>query len=265
MMIRTFRRGAALEDYLLQTLVQLLLLFVKMSSIAEQIRRLITQNEDLSYIEVIEFFHKRISSPSNLLLFLSRCTEEEEEYDIQAEDAVFLSNHVQSGNDLIDFTDMDIKELICPLDMNYQKQFTSKSSFYKTKVLQEQPQAAQTKANFLGKTYQKIYGATVPKSSLAPKESQKTSSVRNNQPSGAYYTKRYEIGQDRSSADHSYGGLFIDNFDRSDLQPGGLELDRFLSNRLRDPKNPVEIFEDDLNNNSSSVSRQSQGSAFDRN
>jgi hypothetical protein len=44
-----------------------------------------------------------------------------------------------------------------------------------------------------------------------------------------YVSGRY--GADRSSFQNSYGGgLYIDNFARSDIQEG-LEIDRFLSNR----------------------------------
>ena len=41
--------------------------------------------------------------------FLDLCSEEDEEYEVKRSDAVFLSYHIQSGNELADFTDMDIK------------------------------------------------------------------------------------------------------------------------------------------------------------
>jgi hypothetical protein len=50
MMIRTFRRGAQLEDYLYKLLMELMMLYGKMSMVTEQIRRGIQQNEDVSLV-----------------------------------------------------------------------------------------------------------------------------------------------------------------------------------------------------------------------
>lgn len=61
--------------------------------------------------------------------------------------------------------------------------------------------------------------------------------------------------------DQSYGALYIDNF----AQPNGasgLQLNHLLGNQVSGHR-PYEVFQDDLNSNNSSASRQSE-SAFDR-
>lgn len=58
---------------------------------------------------------------------------------------------------------------------------------------------------------------------------------------------------------HNYGTLYIDNFTRSGVNTN-LHLDHLLGNQMVG-KSRYEVFHDDLNSNSSSVSR---GSAFDR-
>jgi hypothetical protein len=102
-----------------------------MSVITESLRSAIQKNEDLSHLEIIEFFHLRIASPPHLLSFLSMCDEDGQEYDISLEDAVYLSYHVKSGNELAEFTDLDIKQLICPIDMNFQKSVPTRQTFNK--------------------------------------------------------------------------------------------------------------------------------------
>lgn len=69
--------------------------------------------------------------------------------------------------------------------------------------------------------------------------------------------------------DQSYGALYIDNF----AQPNGasgLQLNHLLGNQVSGHRpyevsghRPYEVFQDDLNSNNSSASRQSE-SAFDR-
>jgi hypothetical protein len=163
MLVRSFRRGALLEDYLYRHLIELFVLYVKMTSVTESLRAAIQHNEDLSHLDLIEFFHQRIVDPESLLLFLTRSTEQGEQYDLESSDADYLSYHVKSGNELEDFTDMDIKELICPLDMNFQKPIT-RQTFYQTSCPREtQNPFNQTQTvNFLSKTYQKIYDKKIP-------------------------------------------------------------------------------------------------------
>lgn len=49
-MIRTYKRGAVLEDYLFKILMELLQLYVKMSVVTETIRKAIQKSEDLSHL-----------------------------------------------------------------------------------------------------------------------------------------------------------------------------------------------------------------------
>lgn len=52
-MIRTYKKGAVLEEYLFKTLLELTQLYVKMSVITEGLRKAIQKNEDLSHLEII--------------------------------------------------------------------------------------------------------------------------------------------------------------------------------------------------------------------
>jgi hypothetical protein len=52
-MIRTYKKGAVLEEYLFKTLLELIQHLVKMSVITESIRKAIQKNEDLSHLEII--------------------------------------------------------------------------------------------------------------------------------------------------------------------------------------------------------------------
>lgn len=76
MLVRSYRRGALLDDYLYRYLIQLLELYVKMTTVTESLRVAIQYNEDLSHLDLIDFFHQRIINPESLLLFLSRSTEQ---------------------------------------------------------------------------------------------------------------------------------------------------------------------------------------------
>lgn len=91
-------------------------------------------------------------------------------YDITPLDSVYLSYHIQSGNFIEDLTDIDIKEILCPLDMNnFQKNLTAQTLFQKTyqqhlkNNTQYKPQYKTQTANFLGKTYQKKYDNPLPR------------------------------------------------------------------------------------------------------
>ncbi len=75
-MIRTYKKGAVLEDYLFKTLLELIQYYIKMSVITETIRKAIQKNEDLSHLEIIEFFHMRIATPDELITFLNKCDED---------------------------------------------------------------------------------------------------------------------------------------------------------------------------------------------
>lgn len=72
-------------------------------------RRAIQKNEDINHVELIDFFRQRLSSSDKLISFFSICGEKGEEYDISSKDTVYLSYHIQSGDDIIDFNDLDIK------------------------------------------------------------------------------------------------------------------------------------------------------------
>jgi hypothetical protein len=134
-------------------------MYVKMCGVTEDLRGAIQRYEDISYLQTIDFFHQHIRSSETLVQFLSLCADEDEEYEVGRSDAVFLSYHIQSGNDLADFTDMDIKEMLCPIDMNFQKP-VPRNTFYKSTSDPRSTETAFNQTNqgcFLGKTYQKVY------------------------------------------------------------------------------------------------------------
>ena len=109
MLIRNYPKGATLDEYLQKYLQEILILYVKMTSITEKLRTTIQKNDSLTQLDLIEFFQLRITSPDNLFYFLQRCATKGEIYDIIPLDSVYLSYHVQSGNDIEDFTEVDIK------------------------------------------------------------------------------------------------------------------------------------------------------------
>ena len=51
----------------------------------------------------------RITTPDNLFYFMQRCAEKGEIYDMTPLDSIYLTYHIQSCNDLEDFTEVDIK------------------------------------------------------------------------------------------------------------------------------------------------------------
>ena len=55
-----------------------------------------------------------------------------EEYDFTVNDVNYLSIHIQSKNDIPDLTDEDIKELICPLELNFSKPVLEMAGYYET-------------------------------------------------------------------------------------------------------------------------------------
>lgn len=63
----------------------------------------------------------------------------------------------------------------------------------------------------------------------------------------------------QANQDMSYGGLYIDNFVKSQVSEG-LEINNYFNNQ----KKRVEVFEDDLSHNQSNVSGNSKGSAFEQ-
>jgi hypothetical protein len=186
MLIRTNPRGATLDDYLQRYLLDLLTLYLKMTTITETLRTHIAQNEQLTQLELVEFFQQRIRNPHSLLYFLQRCTQTGYDYDIEASDAVYLTYHIQSNNNFEDFTDIDIQELLCPLDLNpYHKHYaTQHNTFYQNTIPNETKYRTQT-ANFLGKTYQKMYERPKPQPAASKREQlvDKYTVVNTNRPS----------------------------------------------------------------------------------
>lgn len=75
LLIRTYQKGTVLDEGLNRYVLELLGLYIKMCEITEAFRVAIQQNEDLSYLEVIEFFHSIIRNGKTLLVFLNQCTE----------------------------------------------------------------------------------------------------------------------------------------------------------------------------------------------
>lgn len=67
--------------------------------------------------------------------------------------------------------------------------------------------------------------------------------AKKNEPAGGYVvnTNRFSSRIDNSIVDQSYGGLYIDNFARSDVR-SNLELNRFTELHIRKPKDDVVVF-----------------------
>jgi hypothetical protein len=107
--------------------------------------------------------------------------------------------------------------------MNYQRYTQTKDAFNKIKTVKEGHTPAQTNnTNFLGKTYQKMY-SQLPPSSDRKRDNYQPSVLKGSQIPlvlpDKYISGRY--GAERSSLHNSYGGgLYIDNFARSDLHEG---------------------------------------------
>ena len=90
-----------------------------MTNMTENIKKSIQRSSDLSYLEMVEFFKKRLNTNHSIYKFCNMNSDEE--YDFAVDDVKFLSTHIQSKNDVTDMTDEDIKELICPLELNFSK------------------------------------------------------------------------------------------------------------------------------------------------
>ena len=65
------------------------------------------------------FFQKCLNSNKKIYDFCKRNSEHG--FDFNAKDVSYLSLHVQSKNDVEHFTEEDIKEILCPLEMNFSK------------------------------------------------------------------------------------------------------------------------------------------------
>ena len=155
---------------------------------------------------------------------------------------------------------MDVKELVCPLDMNQQKAVLTGKSFYPMTVPAQQTGFSQTQqTNFLSKTYQKMYKEPVKP---ARKENQPTYNniIVNQREVSRDSTPRVAYNP-HSSPEGAYGNLYIDNFARSGLRASGIDPSHYAGHSQG--QSHVEYFHDDLSNNSS-ASRLSGGSAFDR-
>ena len=73
MLIRTYPKGSVLEDYLHRYLEELLSLYIKMTAIGETLRSAIQRNEELTQLDLIEFFQQRIANPDSLFYFFQIC------------------------------------------------------------------------------------------------------------------------------------------------------------------------------------------------
>jgi hypothetical protein len=148
------------------------------------------------------------------------------------------------------------------LDFNPFTKYPTRQTFYKQSKFPEETNFTTTQyktqsVNFLGKTYQKLYDRPASKVTDTRKE---------NKPQSVAQVDKYSIINTNRPYDknsfidtHNYGTLYIDNFARSEVNTN-LQLDHLLGNQMVG-KSRYEVFHDDLNSNSSSVSR---GSAFDR-
>jgi len=146
---------------------------------------------------------------------------------------VYLSYHVTSCNDIEDFTEMDIKELLCPLDYNPYTKYPTKQTFYKQSRFPEETNYTTTQyktqaVNFLGKTYQKMYDKPVAKPVDQRKENRLTAQV------DRYSIQNTNRPYDRNSFIdvNNYGTLYIDNFTRSGVNNANLQLDALLGDKM---------------------------------
>ena len=156
-------------------------------------------------------------------------------------DSVYLSYHVNSHNDLEDFTDIDVKEILCPMDMNnfYKHNQTAKQTFYKQSSFpQETKSNTQTQAiNFLGKTYQKMYDKPASKLSMTKKENKGQSSLQvdrytiiNNQKQPSVIERNSFVDNTYNNS-YGYGNLYIDNFTSSQFNPN-LQINHLTENHV---------------------------------
>jgi hypothetical protein len=68
-----------------------------------------------------------------------------------------------------DFSDLDIKELLCPIDMNFQKPTVSNSMYKQTNRTNENKLNQTRNANFLKSNYKKMYEKDEKRSSAVYK------------------------------------------------------------------------------------------------
>ena len=89
-----------------------------MSHISETIRKRVQTSSALNHLEMVEFFKKCLNSNHKILHFINSTAGVSE---FTVDDVNYLSCHIRSQNRVDEFDDEDIKELVCPLDMNFQK------------------------------------------------------------------------------------------------------------------------------------------------
>mgnify|MGYP000353786759 CR=1 FL=1 len=196
----------------------------------------------------------RITTPDNLFYFLQKCAEKGEIYDLTPLDSIYLTYHVQSCNDLEDFTEVDIKEILCPLDMNNFQKYMTKQTMYKQSSLPQEfnqtlfnTQNRTQSANFLGKTYQKKSVRPNPK----PATVKQVNEIRENREPSRLEVDQYLIGfankqpsvpERNSYSVSSYGPMYIDNFAQSQAN-SRLQLNDFLGRNFSN-RPQQEVFQD---------------------
>lgn len=68
-------------------------------------------------------FKKCCTSKEKLFYFINASTNGQGDYDFSLDEMNYLAFHVRGSCDLEDLDDRQIKEILYPLDMNYQKTF----------------------------------------------------------------------------------------------------------------------------------------------
>jgi hypothetical protein len=107
--------------------------------------------------------------------------------------------------------------------MSFQRSIPTRETFYKETHIPNDTKYQTKGTNFLGKTYQKLYQQPSVKSSLSKNQVSDGISFgkkKENIPSfEVMNTNRYSSRIDSNILnEQSYGGLYIDNFARSDIR-----------------------------------------------
>lgn len=126
--MRTAKRGATLPAYLWRFTCELFNSMILMTVLTEETRKKIQNSSQLNHLEMLEFFQKCLTTHDRIWRFCNGNSQEE--YDFSVSDVRFLTSHVRSGNPVHEFTEEDIKQILCPLDMNFQKTVNEMGAYF---------------------------------------------------------------------------------------------------------------------------------------
>lgn len=75
----------------------------------------------MTHIELLEKFKQYCGTKQKLFYFINASTNGQGEYDFEEKEMEYLGFHVKGNIEIEDIGDHEIKEILCPLDMNFQK------------------------------------------------------------------------------------------------------------------------------------------------